>query len=88
MTSYHDIKEQVYKGIRSKPFTIIHVTVEWRKKVILKTEASDVGLKFQVSRDWAGDLGMMGEIIGATHYAADNPTLPPYIVLTQPISSL
>ena len=28
----------------------------------------------------------MVEIIGATRYAAENPTLPPYVVTTQPLS--
>ena len=74
MTSYHDLEEQVYKGIRSKPFTRIHGTVDWRKKEILKTEASNVGFECQVSHNWAGGLGLTVEIIGATRYAAENPT--------------
>ena len=61
--------------------------VNWRKKEILKTQASDVGLEFQVSHEWAGSLGLMVEIIGATRYTADNPNLPPYVVQTQPLSS-
>ena len=36
--------------------------------------------------DWAGGLGVMVEIIGATCYAAENQYLPPYAVPTQPIS--
>ena len=44
MTSYHDLEEQLYKGIRSKPSTRIHGTVNWRKKEILKAQASHVGL--------------------------------------------
>ena len=86
MTSYHDIEEQVYKVIRLNPFMRIYVTVEWRKKEIIKTEASDVGLECQVIHDWAGGLGLMVEIIGATRYATDNPNFPPYVVPTQPLS--
>ena len=66
MTSYHDIGEQVNKGIRSTPFTRIYSTVDWIKKEIIKTQTSDVGLECQVSHDWAGSLGIMVEIIGAT----------------------
>ena len=87
MTFYHDLGEQVYKGIRSKTFTIIHGTVDWRKKEIIKTEASDVGLECQVSRDCAGGLGLMVKIIGTTRYIADKPTWSPYVVSTQPLSS-
>ena len=86
MTSYHDIEDQVYKGIRLNPFTIIHGTVDWRKKEILTAEASDVVLECRVSHDWAGALGLMVDIIGATRYAEDNPTLSPYAVPTQPLS--
>ena len=87
MTSYHGLEKQVYKGIRSKPFTIIHGTVDWRKKDIFKTQASDVGLECQVSHNWSGGIGLTVEIIVATRYAAQNPTLPPYVVPTQPLSS-
>ena len=45
---------------------IIHGTVDWRKKEIIKIQASDVGLEHQVSHDWVGVLGLMVEIIGAT----------------------
>ena len=69
------------------PFTIIHGTVEWRKKDVIKTEASDVGLEYQVSHNWAGGVGLMVEIIGATRYGVENPTLPLYIVPPQPLSS-
>ena len=68
MTSYHDLEEQVYKGIWSKPFTSIHVTVDWINKEILKIEESDVGLEYKVSHNWVGELGLMVEIIGATRY--------------------
>ena len=87
MTSYYDIEKQVYKGIRSKPFTRIHGTVDWRKKEILKTQASYVGLEFQVSYNWSVGIGLTVEIIVATRYAAQNPTFPPYIMPTQPLSS-
>ena len=87
MTSYHDLKEKIYKGILSKPFTRIHGTFDWRKKKILKIEASDVGLECQVSHNWAGGLGLTVEIIGATRYTAEKLTLPPYVVTTQPLSS-
>ena len=86
MTSYHDLEEQVYKGIRSKPFTRIHSTVDWRKNEIIKTQASDVGLEYQFSHNWEGGLGLMVEIIGATRYTAENPIFPPYVVQTQPLS--
>ena len=46
-----------------------------------------MGLECQVSHDWAGELVLMVEIIGATHYAADNSTLPPYVVPNQTLSS-
>ena len=71
----------------SKPFTRIHRTVDWRKKEVLTTEASYVGLECQVSPGCAGGLVLMVEIIGAPRYAADNPTFPPYVVPTQPLSS-
>ena len=87
MTSYHILEEQVYKGIRSKPFTRIHGTVDWIKKEILNTEASDMGLECQVSHDWAGGLVLMVEIIGAMRYAADNKFFPPYVVTTQHLRS-
>ena len=87
MTFYHDLEEQVYKGIRSNPFTGIHGNFEWRKKEILKTEASDVGLECQVSHDWEGSLGLMVEILGTTRYAAENPTFPLYVMPTQSLRS-
>ena len=87
MTSCHYLEEQVYKGIQSKTFTGIHGTVNCRKKEIIKTQSSDVGLEFQVSRDWSGGLGLMVGIIGATRYAEENTDLPPYVVLTQPLGS-
>ena len=46
-----------------------------------------MGLECQVSHDWSGSLGLIVEIIGATRYAADNPTLPLYVVPTQPLIS-
>ena len=85
MASYHDLKDQFYKGILSNPSTRIHGTVDWRKKEILKTEASDVGLELQVSQDWAGSLSLMVEIICAMRYASENSTFPRYAVPTQPL---
>ena len=45
-------------------------------------------MECQVNHDWEGDLGLMVEIIDSTRYAADNPTLPPYVLPTQPLSRL
>ena len=42
-------------------------------------------LDFQVSHDLAGGLSLMVEIIGATRYAAENPTFPTYVRPTQPL---
>ena len=53
----------------------------------MKTQATDVGLECQVSHDQAGSLNLMVDIIGATRYAADDPILLPFVVLTQPLSS-
>ena len=46
-----------------------------------------MGLEFQVSHDWAGGLGLMVEIIGATRYGAENTNFLLYVVPTQPLSS-
>ena len=87
MTSYHDLEEQVYKGIRSNPFTRIHGTDNWRKKEIFNTEASYVVLECKLSHDWAGGIGLMVAIIGAMRYTSENPNLQLYVVPTQPLSS-
>ena len=65
----------------------IHGTIECRKKEILNTDPSYVGLEFQLSHDWAGGIGLMMEIRGAMRYAADNPNFLPYVVPIQPLSS-
>ena len=44
-------------------------------------------LECQVSHDLAVRRVLMVEIIGATHYAADNPTFPSYVVTNQTLSS-
>ena len=87
MNSYHDLSEQVYNVILSKPFTRIHGTVDWILKETIMTEASYVGLECQVIHDWEGGLGLMVDIVVAMRYAAENPILPPYDMLTQPLSS-
>ena len=46
-----------------------------------------MGLELQISHNWASVLGLMVEIIGATCYVSENPTLPPYVVSKQPLSS-
>ena len=45
-----------------------------------------MGLECQVSHNWSVGIGLMVEIIGAARYTAENPTFPPYVVSTQPLS--
>lgn len=84
MTSYHDLEKQIYEEIRASPFTRIHGKPTWRAKEKLVREARERAIKQRVSYDWAGQYGLLAEIIGAARYAADNPTLPPYVPPVQP----
>ena len=84
MTSCHDLEKQIYEEIKASPFTRIHGKPTWRAKEKLVREARERAIKQRVSYDWAGQYGLLAEIIGAARYAADNPTLPPYVPPVQP----
>ena len=79
MTSYDDLEKQVYDDIRSTLFMRIHGRPTWRAKVKLLKEAKRPALKQRVSYDWAGQYGIVAEIIGAARYVLDNPAMPTYI---------
>ena len=87
MTSYHDLEKQVYEDIRAEPYTRIPGRPSWRAKEGLAKEARNHALRHRVSYDWAGQYGLLAEIIGAARYAADNPLLPAYVAPVQPANS-
>ena len=87
MTSYHDLEKQVYEDIRATPFTRIHGRSTWRAKEKLLKEAKGPALKQRVGYDWAGQYGILAEIIGAARYALDNPTMPAYVAPAQPANT-
>ena len=87
MTSYHDLERQVYEDIRAMPFTRIHGRPTWRTKEKLMKEAKRPALNQRVSYDWAGQFGLLAEIIGAARYALDNPAMPAFVAPVQPANT-
>ena len=65
MTSYHDLEKQTYEEIRAKPFKRIHGLPSWRAKEQLVKDCRGPALACRVSYDWAGNYGLLAEIIGA-----------------------
>ena len=63
MTSYHDLERQVSEDIRATAFTRIHGRPTWCAKEKLMKEAKGPALKQRVSHDWAGQYGLLAEII-------------------------
>ena len=63
MTSYHDLEKQVYDNIGTTPFTRIHGRPTWRANEKLLKEAKGPALKQRVSYDWAGQYGVLADII-------------------------
>ena len=87
MTSYHDLERQVYEDVRAHPFTRIHGRPTWRSKEKLLKEAKGPALKLRVSYDWAGQYGLLADIIGAARYALDGPLMPAYAAPVQPANT-
>ena len=87
MTSFHDLKKQVYDEIRATPFTRIHGLPTWRCKEALVKLLRNSALKYDVSYDWSGGFGLLPFIIGAARFTADNPLLPPFAQPAQPPNS-
>ena len=87
MTSFHDLKKQVYDEIRATPFTRIHGLPTWRCKEALVKLLRNISLKYDVSYDWSGGFGLLPFIIGAARFTADNPLLPPFLQPAQPPNS-
>ena len=52
MISFQYLEDQVYKRVRTKPFTRIYGPPDWQNKELLKTQAQDTAMAEAVSYDW------------------------------------
>ena len=88
MTSHHDLKEQLYTQVHAKPFTRIYGVPDWQQKELLKEQAHDTAMEEHVGYNWSGGMGLLMLVIGATRYAAENPTLSAFVEPMQPPSGM
>ena len=85
IASNHTLEKATFDAIRARPFTkIAGRKPTWRQAENLIKEMKDAALSCDVTYDWAGEFGLLAEIVGAAKYATDNPTLNPYVAPTQP----
>lgn len=85
IASNHSLEKAIFDAIRARPFTkIAGRKPTWRQAENLIKEMQEAGLSCDVTYDWAGEFGLLAEIVGAAKYALDNPGMNPYIVPTQP----
>ena len=85
IASNHTLEKATFDAIRARPFT----NIAGRKSTLrqagnLIKVMKDAALSCDVTYDWAGEFGLLAEIVGAAKYATDNPTLNPYVAPTQP----
>ena len=84
--SYHELEKSVFETIRDKKFKRIPGKPTWQNKEDLLAEAADVAIECEVHYAWAGDFGMLAEIVGPVRYLADTglvyvaPVAPPEVV--------
>jgi hypothetical protein len=85
IASNHALEKATFDAVRARPFTkIMGRKPTWRQAEGLIKEMMDAALSCDVTYSWAGEFGLLAEIIGAAKYAADNPTLEPYTPPVQP----
>ncbi len=62
------LEETVYEAVRSKPFTKIRGQPSRKARKKLEAEACKVAMNADVSYPWAGDFGLLAELVGAVKY--------------------
>ena len=68
MTNPETVRKDTHDAVISTPFTRIPGLPTWEAWENFLEEAQETALGITVEYDWAGDHGLLVEIVGATKY--------------------
>ena len=70
MADHEAVRKQTHDAVVARPFTRIAGLPTWEEKENFLEEASTLAMCFIVAYDWAGDHGLLAEIVGKVKYLA------------------
>ena len=70
MTDCETTRKSTHDAVISKQFTRIPGLPTWEQKESFILEASELAMSFTVTYPWAGDHGLLAEILGQAKYLA------------------
>ena len=70
MASLEAVRKDTHDTVVGRPFTRTPGLPTWEQKEKFLEEAEEVALEFTVNHAWAGDHGLLAEIMGPVKYLA------------------
>ena len=70
MADHEAVRKQTHDAVVARPFTRIAGLPTWEEKENFLEEACTLAMSFIVAYDWAGDHGLLAEIVGKVKYLA------------------
>ena len=68
MVNYEAMQKDTYDTVVGRPFTRIPGLPTWEQKETFLEEAQESAMEMVVSYDWAGDHGLLPEVIGSIKF--------------------